>query len=112
MRTEYNKLIRDKIPDIIEKSGKVFKIEQYDDEAYKEALLDKLVEEAIEVKNSSNNHIMNELADLLEVYETIIDIFDLSDQEIMSLKEKRFEERGGFLDRLRLLWVDDKEKLG
>jgi predicted house-cleaning noncanonical NTP pyrophosphatase (MazG superfamily) len=107
MKIEYNKLIRDKIPEIIQETGKNYQVTQYDEKAYKNALLEKLVEEANEVRNAPDERLVTELADLLEVFETILKVFNLSDQEIMSLKEKRLAERGGFLNRLRLLWVDD-----
>lgn len=63
--TEFNKLVRDKIPQIIEENGEVphFHIIE-DDSEYLEALLQKDIEEGIELAQDTN---LEELADKLEV---------------------------------------------
>jgi len=109
MKIEYNKLIRDKIPEIIQETGKNYQVTQYDEKAYKKALLEKLVEEANEVRNAPDERLVTELADLLEVFETILRVFNLSEEKIVLMKEERFEIRGGFNNKLRLLWVEEKE---
>ena len=60
----YNKLVRDRIPEIIEDSGKTCEIEVLDDKTYLEMLDEKLTEELNEYCESHN---IEELADLLEV---------------------------------------------
>ena len=65
MEIVYNKLIRDKIVDFIEKDGKKAIVSALNDEQYKIELLKKLLEEANEVANSSNsNEMLEELADV------------------------------------------------
>lgn len=63
-RTTYNKLVRDRIPEIIEDSGKTCEVEVIDDKTYLEMLDEKLTEELNEYCESHN---IEELADLLEV---------------------------------------------
>ena len=106
MRITYNKLIRDKIPEIIKYSGKKFKVEVMSEDDYRKALLNKLVEEAHEAKKTEPNKLVIELADLLEVVDAVIEEYDLSTNEVILIKERRREERGGFEKRLRLLWTD------
>lgn len=60
----YNKLVRDRIPEIIEDSGKTCEVEVIDDKTYLEMLDEKLTEELNEYCESHN---IEELADLLEV---------------------------------------------
>ena len=60
----YNKLVRDRIPEIIQDSGKTCEIEVLDDKTYLEMLDEKLTEELNEYCESHN---IEELADLLEV---------------------------------------------
>ena len=60
----YNKLVRDKIPEIIEADGKICKIEILSDAKYLEMIDAKLDEELAEYHKDQN---LEELADLLEV---------------------------------------------
>ena len=108
MKIKYNKLVRDKIPGIIQKTGKEFQIAYYDEDEYKEALLEKLIEEANEVRNAPSDRLIIEMADLLEVYETIISANNISNDHLINLKNKRHKERGGFINKIKLLWVDDQ----
>ena len=64
MKITYNKLVRDLIPQIIEKSGKRAVCDTLSEEAYLEMLDKKLVEEMNEYQTDKN---LEELADILEV---------------------------------------------
>jgi predicted house-cleaning noncanonical NTP pyrophosphatase (MazG superfamily) len=66
-RTPYNKLVRDRIPEIIRASGKECETDTLSHEAFQSALLDKLVEEAIEARVATRERLPSELADVLEV---------------------------------------------
>ena len=94
----FNKLVRDRIPEIIEKENKVPKTRILDSEEYKLELLKKLLEESkevLEAKDSKEN-LSKELGDLLEVIDSSVKAFNLDLAEILILKEKRKEDRGGF----------------
>lgn len=69
MRKIYNKLVRDRIPEIIEASGKTCAIEILSDERYPEMLDAKLNEELAEYQESKS---LEELADLLEVIRAVV----------------------------------------
>jgi predicted house-cleaning noncanonical NTP pyrophosphatase (MazG superfamily) len=64
MRQEHYKLIRDKIPDLIARSQNKYSIEKMTEAEYVRALRKKLVEEAQEVANASQEEILSEIADL------------------------------------------------
>lgn len=94
------KLVRDGILGIIEKSGEkpVFHIAK-DDEEYEAALRKKFVEEAIEFYD---NHSPEELADIYEVADTWLALKELSREQIEQLQREKREKRGGFQKRIIL----------
>ena len=105
--TEYNKLIRDQIPEIISASGRRYEVEEMSEGDYKQALLEKLVEEAYEARSADvREALVMELADLHEVMDATAAAFDIQDEEIAAEQVRRRHERGGFTRRLRLLWTD------
>ena len=99
---EYDKLIRDKIPEIIAADGKECEVEVMGEDEYKEYLQDKLVEEVEEYVESEE---MEELADILEVMRAIVELEDFDFEEIERMREEKKDERGGFEERLKLLKV-------
>ncbi len=103
MEIVYNKLIRDKIVDIIEKDGKKAIVSTLNDEQYKIELLKKLLEEANEVANSSNsNEMLEELADVLEVIRYLAKINGKELNDIVAIADEKKEKRGGFDDKVFL----------
>lgn len=76
-----------------------------DDAAYRAALLDKLVEEAREVRDTSPEERVVELACVLEVLESLLLAKGIDEQEVRRVQRARSDERGGFVRRLRLLEV-------
>ncbi|UMZ74367.1 nucleoside triphosphate pyrophosphohydrolase [Natranaerofaba carboxydovora] len=99
--TKYNKLIRDKIPEIIEKQGKIAETTVIESEKeYRTRLMAKLKEEVMEYYNSGDP---DEIADILEVLYTLIDkVHNMSVLEIEKTRLKKQKERGGFEKRLVL----------
>ncbi len=95
----YNKLVRDKIPDIIRGKGETPVTRIASDEEYREKLKEKLVEE---VKEYAENPSKEELADILEVIKAIQEHENISHQEIERIRKKKALERGGFKKRLIL----------
>ncbi|MEK7657705.1 MAG: nucleoside triphosphate pyrophosphohydrolase [Patescibacteria group bacterium] len=99
----YNKLVRDKIPEIIENDGEKPKIRILDNEEYKKELKKKLVEEVQEVVlTGNNNDLLKEIGDILEVIEAMEKAFDLNKNQILKTKEERKQERGGFEKKIFL----------
>ena len=97
MTKKYNKLIRDKIPEIIESKGKSCVVEVASKEQYFKKLIDKLQEE---VEEFVENPCIEELADVLEVVWSIEHATDWGSLVLAQL-DKRCE-RGGFKKRLIL----------
>lgn len=105
-RKEYNKLVRDRIPEIIMSEGRECGTEIMGDEEYRTALLTKLLEEAQEVQEALPDKLTTELADLLEVMEALMALHGLDEAEVRLVQQERREKRGGFADRIKLLWTD------
>lgn len=100
--TEYNKLVRDKIPQIIASSGEHPHTRILEHGEYLHYLEAKLDEEVAEYHRDKN---IEELADILEV------LFALSQEhggkeELLRVCEKKRSERGGFSDRILLIGKD------
>lgn len=93
----YNKLVRDKIPDILDEKGIPYEKRIASPEEYKEELIKKLGEESAEFLQDQS---VEELADVLEVIEALKNLPEYTDVERVRI-EKR-EERGGFEDRIIL----------
>ncbi|MDR3599324.1 MAG: nucleoside triphosphate pyrophosphohydrolase [Desulfosporosinus sp.] len=100
----YNKLIRDKIPQIIEQSGKQAIVEVVSGKVYLELLNAKLGEELQEYLDSES---VEELADLVEVVYAILDDKKIPLQEFELIRKQKVQERGAFKKKLLLKEVID-----
>jgi len=76
---KYNKLVRDKIPEIIKDNGNIPITHIASNEEYKEKLKTKLKEEVNEFLEESNKE---ELADILEVIYAICDFYEIDKEEL------------------------------
>ncbi|MHA1500630.1 MAG: phosphoribosyl-ATP pyrophosphohydrolase [Candidatus Heimdallarchaeota archaeon] len=97
----YNKLIRDKIPEIIKKP--VIKTIENDNE-FLQFLIEKLLEEVQEFKDNPSQ---DELADILEVTHAIVKAQKWSLRLIESVRKKKHIQRGGFSKKLFLISVNE-----
>jgi len=105
-RTYYNKLVRDKIPDIIRQQGNHPEYHIVNDKAECcQALREKILEEAIELKESQD---VNEIIDVLEATYCLIEAENLEFTKIEELRKKKNMERGGFKKRIILEYVEKK----
>ena len=100
---EIQKLVRDKIPAIIQSKGKTPNIRILSDAEYTAALEKKLDEEVAEFHKDQN---LEELADILEVVYALTENLGYSQEELQALREKKAAERGGFRDRVFLISND------
>jgi predicted house-cleaning noncanonical NTP pyrophosphatase (MazG superfamily) len=97
--TKYNKLVRDRIPEIIEKNGKKAIVEELEPQAYKKYLDQKLEEELKEYFEADS---VDELADLVEVVYAILKYKGVDIKDFENIRKKKAEERGAFDKRLLL----------
>jgi predicted house-cleaning noncanonical NTP pyrophosphatase (MazG superfamily) len=95
----YNKLIRDKIPDIIESTGNIAVLETLEPKAYMAALNEKLSEELREYYEDNS---VEELADLVEVVYAILKYKAVPIHKFEEIRESKVQSRGAFDKRLFL----------
>lgn len=104
----YNKLVRGKIPQIIQNEGKVVYTCTLDGENYRKMLKTKLVEESRELsKAKTKEEMINELADIHEVLEAIYEVFDVQEIDVDLAKHKKTQERGDFKSGTYLMCVEE-----
>ena len=96
---KYHKLVRDKIPELIEKEGKESVCSILSDEEYLEFLDRKLSEELEEYLEDKP---MEELADLLEVMMAVAKARGSSIEEVEKIRQQKADKRGGFEKRILL----------
>ena len=96
---EYSKLVRDRIPEIIESSGKKCICETLSHEEYIAMLDAKLNEELGEYQESKS---LEELADLLEVMGAVVKARGYTWEQLTAIRKKKRDERGGFEKRILL----------
>lgn len=102
MERVYNKLVRDKIPNIIEEKGETLVIRILDEENYKKELEKKLYEEYKEVIESIDDCRIEELADMLEVILSLANLENKNLNDIIEIADKKRKERGGLLKKFIL----------
>ena len=106
MIKKYNKLVRDRIPEIIQAAGKTAGYEILSDEAFLQKLEEKLEEEVAEFRAEKD---LEELADLLEVIYAIARARNCSPEELESIRREKEKARGGFRQKILLIEVGDEQ---
>ena len=99
MTTTYNKLVRDRIPEIIQSSGKMCSTEILSDEEYLKLVDAKLDEELAEYHKDQN---IEELADLLEVLRAAAVARGYTLDELEHVRAEKAKKRGGFEKKILL----------
>ncbi len=89
-----SKLVRDRIPDVIRASGREPEVTHVKGEMLKQALKDKLIEEALELKDTED--VEEELADVLEVVDAIIGNYGIDRSKLAILQKEKHDRLGGF----------------
>jgi len=96
---KYNKLVRDKIPEIIKGKGAVPITHIASDKEYQQKLKAKLQEEVDEFLKDSNKE---ELADILEVVYALCDLYKIDKDELEKLRKEKAKKRGAFKNKIIL----------
>ena len=103
MKKEYMKLIRDRLPEIIEANGQTAHIRVLSEEEYVAALEKKLIEEVGEYLEGKE---LSELADILEVVQALAENQGISINELLAIKEEKQCKNGTFRKKLFLESVE------
>jgi len=104
----YNKLVRDRIPEVIRENGSNCEIRKLKAKEFDEELLKKVGEEAGGLLAAKNRkEIISELADIIDVIEEIKKRKKITTQEIKKAQKEALKRKGGFKKRLFLTWSSD-----
>lgn len=98
------KLVRDLIPDIIDRSGRKSIYYKASQEEYRDLIKAKLLEEVNEFLEAEN---MEELADVLEVIDAIHSAYQFEKAIVQQVKEKKNAERGAFQEKIVLVRIEN-----
>ena len=101
----YNKLVRDRIPEIIESDGKLCTMEILPDDRYLQMLDVKLDEELAEYQESTS---LEELADLLEVMRAVVKARGWSWEQLEQARHEKTAQICGFEKKIFLKEVREK----
>lgn len=102
---KYDKLVRDKIPEIIHGQGKGVCFRSLSDAEFKEYLEKKLDEEVAEFHESKS---IEELADIVEVLYALAEVHGHTVFDLGRMRRRKLSERGGFVNRICLQGVCEK----
>jgi predicted house-cleaning noncanonical NTP pyrophosphatase (MazG superfamily) len=104
----YNKLVRNKIPQIIESKGKKFSAKVLNDKDYIKYLKEKAYEELDEYcAAETDGEAVEELADLLEVIRALASQHGFSIEEVEAVRKGKARKRGGFQEKVFLIEVEN-----
>lgn len=104
MAIKYNKLVRDRIPELIEESGRKQVSRKLNEEEYFHALIDKIIEEIEEFRES---RLEEEVADVYEVLDCLVKLKGYEPLHLDYLRLIKREARGSFKDRILLEEVEE-----
>jgi len=106
----YNKLCRDKIPQIIKDKGFDCHVRVVDHDEYKREIVRKVLEEASGVSNHSDHEqLVAELADLMITMDAVKKEFGVSNEELEQAVKASYAEKGGYDEMLYLSWSSDTD---
>lgn len=103
MAREYDKLVRDRIPEMIEENGETPHVRVADGDEYERRLREKLDEEVREFREDGD---VEELADVLEVVHALREQEGVSAERLEAIRAEKAEERGRFDDGIVLERVE------
>ncbi|MEM7119080.1 MAG: nucleoside triphosphate pyrophosphohydrolase [Chloroflexota bacterium] len=101
---KHNKLVRDRIPEIIAANGQQAVWHVLETADYEQALRQKLLEEVDEFLGSAE---VEELADILEVVYTLAAQLNCAPDKLEAIRQQKKAQRGGFESRLFLVETID-----
>jgi len=101
---KYNKLIRDRIPEIIKKAGWKPTVRKLKKAEFLKALKKKVLEEARElIRAKDKKGVINEIVDIQELIDTLTSEIGLSKPQIKKFQAVKRKKRVGFKKRLFLI---------
>lgn len=114
VENEYPKLVRDKIPEIVNKNEGVEVKSRIltDDVEFARYLAKKIIEESTELNDAiSNGNIDEELADIFELIDNILILIGKTKEDIVNIQAEKRQRNGGFTKRILMLGKENNYDL-
>ena len=109
IQNEYPKLVRDKIPEIIEANGDDVEFRALGEKEFLKYLKKKIIEEAKEVaETDTDEQLVEEMADIKEVLDALSSLKGFTAEQIHHVQSAKRVKRGGFEKRLLMLGNDKR----
>lgn len=106
----YNKLCRDKVPEIIAAKGFECEVREVDHDEYKREIIRKVFEEASGVSNHSGKEsLLKELADLIITIDAVKKEYGIAEEDLKAAVDKSIEDKGGYEHMFYLTWSADTD---
>jgi predicted house-cleaning noncanonical NTP pyrophosphatase (MazG superfamily) len=105
MKKHYNKLVRDRIPEIIKEDGKSCICHPVEGDTLKSYAKKKMREE---IEEFLADPCAEEAGDVMEIFHFLCDLYEVRDSQIMASSTAKRVTRGGFNKGLVLSWVIEK----
>lgn len=94
-----NKIVRDNYKDEYPRMGQEAKFVELSPEQHKELLIKKFIEEATEINpNESAEEIAGEFADLKQIFNDLMTLYEISEQQVEEIRQSKFDKKGGFIN--------------
>ena len=104
----YHKLVRDKIPEIIKKSGGLAEFKKLTAKQFEKELLKKVGEESSALPGvKSRKELIDELADVTAVVDEVKKFKKITEKELRTAIDANMDRKGGFKKKLYLVWSED-----
>lgn len=100
LRFRVEKLIRDRLPAMMQAQGLKTYTRRLDDGAFDQALRAKLIEEAEETRTAPSRDLLEELADVTEVVLALAELHGFTAEDVEAARITKRAERGGFDERV------------
>jgi predicted house-cleaning noncanonical NTP pyrophosphatase (MazG superfamily) len=108
----FNKLVRDKIPQVIKARGGSYEIEKVSTKVSLTLLKKKLIEESKEVLVAERDEILNELCDVLQILVSISELEKIKFLDIQKKMKEKEKTHGAYKKGVFLVWSDAKKGYG
>ncbi|MBT9313801.1 nucleoside triphosphate pyrophosphohydrolase [Leptothoe kymatousa] len=106
IRRDYNQLVRDRMPEILEIQNMRYAVEEMKQAEYCQALWQLLGTQIQVAVQTVDDELLKELADILEIVDAISAVHSIQRHQMLACQMQRRLERGAFERRLKLLWTE------
>lgn len=109
---KFSKLVRDKVVDQQIASGAKPNYRKLEPEDHKRELINKLIEEAREVEQSSPEEVINEIADVQQIIDDLRVLYNFTADDVAAAQKRKNEKNGAFAKGLYIesLEIDEADQ--